>query len=146
MKATPDHHDATLMLQVYELRREPVMRDSRTAINNQFWPRTYDDVLAVAKPDHPLNSAYRQTSTYWEMVYGIAKHGIVNPDYWIEGNAEGLFLYARVAPFIEQIRRDSSPRSYLNAEWMAHTEGGRKVFETFRDRVQKVLAQPAKNA
>ncbi len=28
-KDTPDHHDAELVLRVYELRREPVMRQSR---------------------------------------------------------------------------------------------------------------------
>ena len=47
---------------------------------------------------YPLNAAWRQTSSYWEMVYSMARHGIVNPDYWVENNGEGLFLFAKVAP------------------------------------------------
>ena len=32
----PDHHDADLILKLYDLRREAVMRESRTAINAKF--------------------------------------------------------------------------------------------------------------
>ena len=38
-KATPDHHDAELLIQVYDLRRESVMRESRQAILRDFWPK-----------------------------------------------------------------------------------------------------------
>jgi len=31
-KDTPDHHDADLVLRLYELRRETVMRDARDTI------------------------------------------------------------------------------------------------------------------
>ena len=48
-KPTPDHHDAELVLRVYDLRREPVMREARSAINGQFWPKSYDDVAAVLR-------------------------------------------------------------------------------------------------
>ena len=53
MHATaPDHHDAELVLKLYELRREPVMRESRDAINAQFMPRSFEDVAAIAKDAH----------------------------------------------------------------------------------------------
>ena len=67
-KEHPDHHDAELAFRAYEMRREAVMRDSRNAINRDFWPKSYADVLAVTKADHPLNAAWRQSITYWEMV------------------------------------------------------------------------------
>jgi len=83
-KEKPDYNDADLALRVYEMRREPVMRESRNAINGKFWPKSYEDVLAVTKLEHPLNAAWRQTVTFWEMVYGLVKHGIVNPDFFLE--------------------------------------------------------------
>ena len=140
-KDHPDHHDAELAFRAYELRREPVMRESRNAINRDFWPKCYDDVLAVTKPDHPLNAAWRQTTTYWEMVYGIVKHGIVNADYFMESSGEGMFLFVRVAPFLEELRRDVSPVAFQNAEWVArNTAGGQRMFAVFTARVQKMLA------
>ena len=135
-KSAPDHHDAELLLKVYDIRREAVMRESRTAVNRQFWPSSYDDVRAVAAPEHPLNAAYRQTSTYWEMVFGMARHGIVNGDYWAEFNGEGLLLFAKVAPFVDEIRRDVSPTAFANAQWLAREcETGRRLFGMMQKRV-----------
>lgn len=139
-KDQPDHHDAELALKVYDLRREAVMRESRNAINRQFWPATYSDVLAILRSDHPLNAAYRQTGTFWEMVYGIARHGIVHGEYWAENNGEGLLLFAKVHPFLAEIRRDTSETAFRNAEWIAtETVEGRRTFDMMRARVKTVV-------
>ena len=140
-KDRPDHHDAEIALRVYDLRRESLMRESRTAINRNFWPRSYDDVLAVTKPDHPLNAAFRQVSTYWEMVYGMARWGIVHPGYFLESNTEGLFLYAKVAPYVARLREDYSATVFRNAEWVAaECPAGRSLFEIVEARTRKILA------
>jgi hypothetical protein len=136
----PDHHDAELVLRVYELRRESVMRESRAAIVQKFWPKTFADVQAVLKGDHPLNAAYRQVNTYWEMVYGMVKHGVVHADYFLESNAEGMLVFAKVAPFLEDLRREHSPLAFQNAEWVArNTAVGRRAFEMMTGRVKKTL-------
>jgi hypothetical protein len=136
--AQPDHHDAELMLKVYDLRRETILREARTAINGEFWPTSHEDVLAITKLDHPLNAFWRQAGTYWEMVYAIARHGIVHPEYWVEGNGEGLLLFAKVFPWLAELRRDVNPTMFRHAEWVAtHTTEGRRVFEMFRARVEK---------
>ena len=81
LKEAPDHHDAELVLQLYDLRRETVMRESRNAINSKFWPRNADEAVAVTGSEHPLNVAFRQTSGYWKMVFGMARHGIIHLDF-----------------------------------------------------------------
>jgi hypothetical protein len=139
-KATPDHHDGALLIQVYDLRREAVMRESRQAILRDFWPKGWEDVQAVLKPEHPLNAAYRQTATYWEMVYSFARHGIVHPGFWLENNGEGLFLFVKVEPFLEKLRA-SQPVAFRNAEWVAREcPEGRLVYERIRARVAQIAA------
>jgi hypothetical protein len=139
-KERPDHHDAELQLRVYELRREAVMRESRKLINGQFWPKTFEDMAAVQKPEHPLNAPFRQVGTYWEMVYGMVKHGIVQADYFLESNGEGLFLYAKVLPHLERFRKEFSPTSFRNAEWVSREcAEGRFRLEMFVQRVRKAL-------
>jgi hypothetical protein len=139
-KDHPDHHDADLAFRAYELRREGVMRESRNAMNRDFWPKSFADVLAVTKADHPLNAPWRQTTTYWEMVYGTVRHGIVNADYFMESNGEGMFLFARVAPYLEDFRREVSPAAFQNAEWVAkNTAVGQRLFAMFSARVRKML-------
>jgi hypothetical protein len=142
LKESPDHFDAELLLKIYELRREEQMRESRNAINRDYWPRTAEEAVDVLRADHPLNRAYRQTTTYWEMVYSMARHGVIHADFLAENNGEGLFLFARVEPYLAQIRAAGNPRSFRNAEWVAtETEMGRSILTTFRARVTKALAQ-----
>ena len=139
-KQAPDHHDAELILKFYDLRREPVMRESRDAVLRDFWPRNEKEALAILAPDHPLNRAYRQVSTYWEMVYGMAKYGVVHTDFLMESNGEGLFLFARVQPYLEAIRKASSPRAFEKAEWVSSSsELGSRLFEMFRNRIRQKL-------
>jgi hypothetical protein len=140
LKEAPDHHDAALVLKIYDLRREPVMRESRNAINSKFWPRSAEEAIAITANDHPLNVAFRQTSGYWEMVYGMARHGIVHPDFLVENNGEGLFLFARVEPYLTAFRQAGSPRSFRNAEWVAtNCATGKALMESYRARIKRVL-------
>jgi hypothetical protein len=140
VKEHPDHHDAEIVLRVYELRTEAVMRASRAAINKDFWPKTWEEVQAVMKADHPLNAAFRQVSSYWEMVYGFARHGIVHGDFLLESNGEGLLLFARIKPFLAQYRAATTPQTFRNAEWVAtQTEVGRQRMVGLDARVAKLL-------
>ena len=61
-KDTPDHHDGELVIRLYELRREPVMRESRATILSKYWPASEEEATAVAKAEHPMNAAYRQVA------------------------------------------------------------------------------------
>jgi hypothetical protein len=140
-KTAPDHHDAELVLKIYDLRREAVMREARDAINRDYWPRNEAEALAILQPEHPLNRAYRQTSTYWEMVYGMAKHGVVHTEFLLESNGEGLLLFARVEPHLAKLREATSPRAFRNAEWIASScDLAQAIMTTFRGRVAKKLA------
>ena len=140
-KDYPDHHDAELVLKLYELRREPVMRDARKAMLNDFWPATWDELAVITRLDHPLNSAYRQVSTYWEMAFNMARHGILQADYLADHSGEGFWLYAKVLPWIGRLR-ESNPRAFRNAEWLvANSDTARTLFESIRARAEKQLAE-----
>lgn len=139
-KKAPDHHDAELVLRLYDLRREPVMRESRDAIA-KFFPRTYEELFALTKPDHPHNAAWRQVSSYFEMAYGFARHGVMHPDFLAENTGEGLYLFAKVHPHLERLRTDTSPTAFANAEWLvAHSPSAALRLELFKKRIAKVLA------
>jgi hypothetical protein len=140
-KERPDHADAQLVIQLYDLRREAVMRQSRDTLNGKFMPKTFEDILAITKPDHPMNAAWRQVTTYWEMTYGMAKHGIVNAEYFMENMGEGLLTFVKISPHLERYRKEISQLAFLNAEWVAtQTERGRKLMELFGKRYQAQLA------
>jgi hypothetical protein len=138
-KHIPDFQDADLLIKVYDLRREEVMRASRMKVIREFLPRSMDDMRAILSAfDHPLNAALRQVGSYWEMVYGMAKHGIVSAEYWMENNGEGMNLFAKVHPFLAEVRAEFAPTAFQHAEWIAtNTEAGRRVFAVMAARVAK---------
>jgi hypothetical protein len=141
MKDAPDHLDADLILKLYDIRREGSLRAAREKLTAEFWPKNAKEAVAIVALDHPLNRIYRQVSTYWEMVYRMARHGIIHGDFLVENNGEGLLLYAKVEPYLTEIRAATSPRSFQNAEWVAkEVPMGRTIAEHMRARVKKTLS------
>ncbi len=139
-KKVADHHDAELVLKLYDLRREGVMRASRDAIG-KFFPKSYEELFTLTKPDHPHNAAWRQVSSYFEMAYSFARHGVMHPDFLAENSGEGLYLYAKVEPYLAQLRADTSPYAFANAQWLVENSPAAALrMAVFRKRIAKVLA------
>lgn len=111
--ATPA--DAEIILKLYDLRREPVMRQARAWMIGEWWPATAEEFFSVASnPADPHAAWYRQVVTYWEMAAAMVLHGAVSPDLFLDCNAEGFFLLAKFAPMLEEIRA-------RNPQFMAKT-------------------------
>lgn len=138
-KELPDYQDADLILRLYDMRREAVMRQSRDRLFREFWPKSFEDVQAVTgKPDNPLNVCYRQVSSYWEMAAGFVKHGILNPDLFAENCAEGLYLFAKIQPFLPKMR-EGSPTTFQNIEWVIQNSAeARRRLEIIQARVKSM--------
>jgi hypothetical protein len=103
MLATPA--DAEIVLRLYELRTEAVMREARAWMTGEFWPSTAEEFFAVpGNPNHPHNAHFRQVITYWEMAAAMVLHGAVSAELFVDCNAEGFFLLAKFAPILEEIR------------------------------------------
>jgi len=104
MLATPA--DAEIILRLYDLRRETVMREARAWVIGEFWPATADEYFAVAtNPADPHSAYVRQVNTYWEMAAALVLHGTVSAELFVDCNAEGFFLIAKFAPILEEIRQ-----------------------------------------
>lgn len=102
--ATPA--DAEIILRLYELRRETVMRQARAWMTSQFWPKSADEYFAIAlNPADPHNPYLRQVISYWEMAAAMVLHGTVSPDLFVDCNGEGFFLLAKFAPILDEIRQ-----------------------------------------
>ncbi|MGA8042732.1 MAG: hypothetical protein WCA37_08020 [Terracidiphilus sp.] len=103
MLATPA--DAEIILKLYELRTEPVMRQARAWMTGDFWPQTAEEFFVVASnPADPHNAFFRQVTTYWEMGAALVLHGAVSADLFVDCNGEGFFLLAKFAHILDQIR------------------------------------------
>ena len=70
--------EASLILKLYDLRREPVMREARASMVT-FSPKSFDDVLALVNAFGTKEQAYfRQVAGYWEMAASLVNRGALN--------------------------------------------------------------------
>lgn len=104
--ATPG--DAEIILKLYDLRREALLRQARAWVLGDFWPKNADEYFAIALSATDPHSAYvRQVVSYWEMAAAMVLHGAVSAELFVDCNAEGFFLLAKFAPILEEIREKS---------------------------------------
>jgi len=105
--------DADLVIRLFELRREPVMRQARNWLM-QFQPKTANDVMAVANAYGTQENAYfRQVTSFWETLVTLPLHQAVNRDLFVEWNGEFLFLYAKFYPFLAELREKMGNPGFL---------------------------------
>jgi hypothetical protein len=98
--ATPQ--DAELILKLYELRTEPLMREARKFVSS-FNPASFDELAALHRDSGSEQNAYwRQALSYWEMACALVLRGAIDADLFTDCNGEHLFFYAKFTPFLEQ--------------------------------------------
>ena len=101
-------HDAELILKLYDLRREPVMREARNFMLTTFWPETVDEFLAVQRDFGEQNNAYlRQFVGYWEMAAAMVLRGALDADLFFDSNNEPFFVFAKM----QHLRQDAAIRT-----------------------------------
>jgi len=139
-KATPA--DGDLILKLYDLRREPVMRQSRADIIAKFVPKSWDEFSAVLKADHPLNVAYRMVTSYWEMAASMAKHGALHAELLAPNFGEGYIMFAKVEPYLAELRK-TAPTAFVNTEWFVKSSKDAKLRHSLmQKRVAGMTAKP----
>jgi hypothetical protein len=103
-----DHNDADIILRLYELRREPVMRQAR-AFAMEFAPKRFEDVKALLALDHPKSAFFRQIASYWEMAASFVNRKVLHAELYADNLGEGLFFFNKLEPFLKEIRDAYSP-------------------------------------
>jgi len=139
-KAT--HADAELILKLYDLRREAVMRQARDFFG-MFSPASFEELMAVMGAFGSKENAYlRQVLGYWEMAASLVVHGALNAELAQDTLGEMNFVYAKVRPFLKQMRNlMKSPEFLQNMEKVI--EGTPEARERLA-RMQERMAEFAK--
>jgi len=124
------HHDAELILKLYDLRREKTMREARNWFF-QFNPQSPKDFLDVLTSDK--SGFYRMVVSYWDMACSFVSNGAIDEQMFNDANGEHIFVYAKVEPFLEALRAESN-----NPEYLAHLEKVVKAMPNFESRIANV--------
>jgi hypothetical protein len=96
------HEDADLILKLYDLRREAVMRDARNWMFT-FNPTSIQDVMNAMVGEH--SGHLRMVISYWDMACALVTSGAIDEELFNQTNGEHIFVYMKMEPVIEDIRK-----------------------------------------
>ena len=119
-KATFD--DVNLILKLYDMRREPRLREARRWFTASFKARTLDDFNTLCPSGSEQHASYRMFTTYWEMVASFITSGVLNGELFFHSGRELLFCWERVRDLLPQIRDlYKNPLELTNLETVSAT-------------------------
>jgi hypothetical protein len=145
MPKKPTAEDAKIIMQLYELRREPEMRKARAWFAS-FVPRSADDVVQVINGAPPQENAwFRQVSSYWDMAASFVLRGALNEELFVDNSGEMFFVLGKVYPFLKEIREKTSTPYLQRVEKVAtRTKEARDRLQMMVKRAEARRAAAAK--
>jgi len=120
MPRKPTTEDARLILELYDLRREPELRKARQWWLDTFWPKNADDFVKVAMAlGTRENNWLRQVGSYWGIAVSFVLNGVVSEKLFFQISfcGEMYFIFAKVRPFLKELREKmNNPDLFQNME------------------------------
>lgn len=145
-KAT--HQDAELILKLYDLRRETVMRQARSFIAG-FYPQSADDVVQLINASGTQENAYfRQATSFWEMAASMVLRGALHEGLLLDNAGEMFFVFAKFAPFLAEVREKINQPLFLakTEAVINHTSEGQERLAVTLARLKKMSERRAQAA
>lgn len=102
--STP-YESAQLILKLFEMRRDPVLREARNWFLREFHPDSLDDVKRVLASDR--NPHYRMVIGYWDMAASLVSHGAIDRQMFLDANGEIFATFAKIHPILAEARAAS---------------------------------------
>ena len=105
------YESATLIIRLYELRREPTMREARNWYARSFNPSGIEEVMqAVSGPN---SNYFRMVTSYWDMASAFVLHGAIDEAMFNDSNGEQHVVFSKIEPFIAEYRTKTGNATYL---------------------------------
>jgi hypothetical protein len=90
------HEQVNLMLRLYDMRREPRLREAREWFLTHFNATTAEEMMKLCPPGSQENAFMRMVISYWEMVASIVNRGLIDEEFFFESSGEQWAVWERM--------------------------------------------------
>jgi hypothetical protein len=101
---------AELNLRLFELRREPVLREARAWFLLRFNPETFEEFRELVSGEH--NAAFRMVLGYWDMAASLVTTGAIDGDAFRSAHSEIFATFSKIQPFLAELRSASGEADF----------------------------------
>jgi hypothetical protein len=124
MKERTDHHDAELLLRLYDLRREEKLRQAREWFAREFRAESWEDSLERYPRGSQENAFFRMVTSYWEMAASIVNRGLIQEEFFFENTGEFWIVWQKIKHLAPAVRQ-----AYQNPYYWKNLETACAKFE-----------------
>jgi hypothetical protein len=128
------------LIKLYELRRDPVMREARDWFARDFNPTSFDEVMgALAGPN---SGRFRMVSSYWDMAASFVNNGAIDEQMFNDANGEQVVVFAKLEPFVAEYRQRLGSESYFAQleKLVMKQPGAKETLAATRERFRAMAA------
>ncbi|HLK04597.1 MAG TPA: hypothetical protein VKT53_09170 [Candidatus Acidoferrum sp.] len=123
------YEEVNLMLRLYDMRREPRLRQARNWFVDHFHPASVDELTQKYPAGTEEYTNIRMVISYWEMVASIVNRGLINDELFFESNGEIWVVWDRIRSVVPTWRT-----AFKNPTVFGNLENVCKRFEAWREK------------
>ena len=140
MKKRTSVAEAELLLKLYDLRREPVMRQARGYVGGAFMPQSVDEFVEIVSKGGQETAFVLQVYGYWDMVSALVLHGTLSESLVYDTCQEMYFQYAKIAPYLREFREKMNLPEFMDSlqQVIDSSVKGRKRIATMRKNMERM--------
>ena len=105
--------DVLAILKLYELRGEALMREARAWFFTEFAPRSGREIVRLMLSGQKQSAFYRMVASHWDVAASFVNNGGIDEHLFLEGNTEHVVVYAKLQPFLAEVREIMGEPDYL---------------------------------
>lgn len=128
MESKPTHEQAQLQLQLYDLRREPRLRQARDWFFKNYHVENFEDAMRVAAPMTEGGTFFMMVVSYWDQACAFLNHGLLHEDLFFQTSGEFFGVWESVKPIIAETRE-----KFVNQNFLSNLEKAAKRFEVWTE-------------
>ena len=101
------------ILKLYELRRDESMRVARQWYFSVFAPASAMDIIALFRGGERASANFRMVTSFWDTAASLVLNGGIDQKMFLDANTEHVFIYAKIANFLPEVRELFREPDYL---------------------------------
>ena len=99
------YESAMLNMQLFDPRREPVLREARQWFLADFNPESLEDAVTIVSGQR--NASFRMVLGYWDMAASLVTTSAVDAEAFRAAHGEIFTTFSKIQPFLADMRRVS---------------------------------------
>ena len=129
MATKPTHEQAQLHLQVYDLRREPRLRQARDWFQQNFRAQTFEEAMRIAPMGTEQGAFVGMVLGYWEQACALLNYGLLHEDLFFETSGEFFGVWEALKPVVPEFRE-----RFVEKNLLANLEKAAQRYETWSEK------------